>query len=135
MTNFARHFSSFVLAACLTVPVGGAHQLARADGDGMRCGTKLVSSGDSLLQVQDRCGAPDAASQRTELRIVRSWISVPCFKESNVIRCGQWVEQAVTIVIDDWTYDFGPSSLIRFLTFEQGKLQRVATGGYGNKGE
>ena len=101
----------------------------------MRCGTKLVSSGDSLLQVQDRCGAPDAASQRTELRIVRSWISVPCFKESNVIRCGQWVEQAVTIVIDDWTYDFGPSNLIRFLTFEQGKLQRVATGGYGNKAE
>ena len=101
----------------------------------MRCGTKLVSSGDSLLQVQDRCGAPDAAAQRTELRIVRSWISVPCYKESNVIRCGQWVEQAVTIVIDDWTYDFGSSNLIRFLTFEQGKLQRVATGGYGNKAE
>lgn len=125
----------FALAGFLFVLCGSAQSVVHADGDGMRCGTKLVSSGDSLLQVQDRCGAPDASAQRTELRIVRSWISVPCFKESNVIRCGQWVEQAVTIVIDDWTYDFGPSNLIRFLTFEQGKLQRVATGGYGNKVE
>ena len=38
-----------------------------------------------------------------------------------------------SVVIDEWTYDLGTHSLVRYLTFEQGRLLRVATGGYGNK--
>ena len=119
--------------ACLLALCFLSGPVARADGDGMRCGTKLVSSGDSLYEVRDRCGDPDATAQRVETRIARNWVSFPCYRESNAIRCGSWVEQIVQITIDEWTYDFGKSNLIRHLTFEQGKLQRVATGGYGNK--
>jgi hypothetical protein len=39
----------------------------------------------------------------------------------------------VQVTIDEWLYDFGPSVLVKTLTFEQGRLLRVETGGYGTK--
>ncbi|MDB4971839.1 MAG: hypothetical protein JWN48_180 [Myxococcaceae bacterium] len=110
---------------------GVATRVAHADG--MRCGVALVSDGDTLMDVRDRCGPPDAAMQRTEYRTVRSWVEGPCYKENGVVRCGSWFEQTVQVLIDEWSYDFGPQSFVRHLTFEQGRLLRVATGGYGHK--
>jgi Protein of unknown function (DUF2845) len=38
---------------------------------------------------------------------------------------------SVTVTVELWTYDFGPSSFVRHLTFEDGTLLRVDTGSYG----
>jgi len=104
--------------------------LARADG--MRCGSRLVSDGDSMLEVRNICGAPDQATQRTEMRLMRRWVDTPCYPGSSG-RCGYMEEYAVPVVLDEWMYDFGPKVLIRTLTFESGRLIRLATGGYGSK--
>jgi hypothetical protein len=101
--------------------------------DGMRCDGKLVSNGDTMYDVQGRCGAPDAVRQHVELRTIRTWVEGPCFRENGVLRCGQFVEQTIQVVVDEWTYDFGPQTLIKLLTFEQGRLLRLATGSYGIK--
>jgi hypothetical protein len=94
----------------------------------MRCGTKLVSDGDSTYDVQSRCGDPTAATRRVELRTVRTWVNGPCVKGGG---CGHMVERTVEVVVDEWVYDMGPHDFIRYLTFEQGKLLTVRTGDYG----
>jgi hypothetical protein len=103
--------------------------------DGMRCGSRLVSDGDPIGEVRSVCGAPDASAQRKELRAVRRWVDGPCVNDRGTVRCGYLEERMVEVVIDEWMYDFGPSALIRHLTFEQGRLIHVATGGYGTKTE
>ncbi|MDB4987102.1 MAG: hypothetical protein JWN04_2280 [Myxococcaceae bacterium] len=123
---------SLVFSAVACTAVLG-HVPGTAHADGMRCGSRLVSDGDSMFEVTERCGQPDAATQHVELRTVRSYVEGPCFKENGVLRCGTVIEQTVQVIVDDWTYDFGPDSLVRHLTFEQGKLLRLKTGGYGSK--
>jgi hypothetical protein len=43
------------------------------------------------------------------------------------------VEQSTDVVVDDWTYDLGRQRFIRFLTFVDGRLATVQTGGYGSR--
>src|SRR5688572_17246274 len=49
-----------------------------AAADGMRCGTRLVSSGDSTYAVRSRCGDPQDATRRVETRTERRRVRVPC---------------------------------------------------------
>ena len=96
---------------------------------GLRCGTRLVSVGDSSFQVKSLCGTPDDVQQRTEVRTVRRAVSVPC----SVGYCQSMVEDTIQVQIEEWTYDFGPQRFIQFLTFANGKLQVVTSGPYGRK--
>lgn len=101
--------------------------------DGMYCGSRLVSEGDSTGRVRGVCGDPAAANQRVELRTVRRYVDGPCVADRGAIRCGHVEEHTVQVTIDEWMYDFGPSVLVKTLTFEQGRLLRVESGGYGTK--
>jgi hypothetical protein len=115
------------LAACLLAARG-----ARADG--MYCGSRLISVGDTLYQVRSVCGEPDDAQHRVETRTVRRRVRVPC--DSNQRQGGQcetMVEHSTDVVIDDWTYDLGLQRFMRFLSFCDGRLASVHTGGYGSR--
>jgi Protein of unknown function (DUF2845) len=120
-------FSGAGLAACLLVG-----RAARADG--MYCGSRLISVGDTLYQVRSVCGEPDDAQHRVETRTVRHRVRVPC--ERNQRRSGQCettVERSTDVVIDEWTYDWGRQRFIRYLTFLDGRLAGVQTGSYGSR--
>jgi hypothetical protein len=95
----------------------------------MRCGTQIVSTGDTLYTVRSRCGEPAFATQRTERRRQRVWVDGAC--GSTV--CGRMEERSVPIVVDQWTYDFGPDRFVQTLTFEQGFVVSVVSGRYGSK--
>ncbi len=99
--------------------------------DGMRCGSKLVSDGDSLYTVKSRCGEPNMATRRMEVRTIRRWVAGPCAPNAGATECGRFVEHSVEVQVDEWVYDFGPHNFVRYLTFEQGTLLRVVTGSYG----
>lgn len=116
----------FFLAVC----IGAGPSIAHATG--MRCGTKLVSDGDSTFRVRSTCGAPHAMDRVTEYRTVQSWVASPCVQVQGRVRCGFVVERTVPVTLDVWTYDFGPHQFVRYLTFEQGRLVRLDTGGYGS---
>jgi len=107
--------------------LGLASKPARADG--MQCGNRLVTSGDSLYQVRSTCGDPDDARQRIEYRTVR--VPGPCVQENGHRRCE--TERTIEVVIDEWVYDFGKNRFIEYLCFEQGELVRVNEGSYGRK--
>ncbi len=99
--------------------------------DGLRCGNRVVSSGDTLYQVRSTCGEPDDARHRIEYRTVRA--PGACVEEQGRRRCEVDSERTIEVVIDEWVYDFGKDRFLEFLCFEQGKLVRVTEGSYGHK--
>jgi hypothetical protein len=118
--------SFFVLALLGALGLPGA---AGAD-SGFRCPTgRLVSVGDRMGEVLDRCGEPDAVIQRTEKRKLKHKISrwVGNVEESFI------EEQEVDVPIDEWAYDMGRYAFTRYVVFENGQVINVATGHYGNK--
>lgn len=106
-------------------------QLAHADS--MRCGNKLVLPGDSMHEVKAKCGEPDDATHRTEVRKIVNRVSAPCPDNSTHANCSSAVVDSVEVAIDEWTYDFGSNRFIQELRFENGKLVSITNGGYGSK--
>jgi hypothetical protein len=123
-----RNATSLLVAGFLLL-LGG-----RADADSMRCGNRLVSSGDSLYEVAQTCGDPDAREHRVEHHTVRYRVPAACPEGSREKSCYVVIEKTVPVVVDEWTYDFGKNRFIQRVLFEQGKLVRVASDGYGHKG-
>jgi hypothetical protein len=107
----------------------GGPTVVHAD-SGFRCKSgRLVSIGDRMYDVRDRCGQPDAISQRIEKRKVKHRITRRIGNiEESVIE-----EREIEVPIDEWTYDMGPYSFIRYVLFENGLVIDVATGDYGSK--
>lgn len=108
---------------------------AAAD-NSFRCGSNLVSVGDSKYQVRAKCGAPSYKEVRREKKIkrdlYRDLFPPPGYqgrREQEKYREPLLVEEYVDI--EEWTYNRGPNSLITTLTFENGKLVDVDTDGYG----
>ena len=117
------------LALLVVLGVFAAIPPARAD-SGFRCETgRLVSLGDRAGQVLDRCGEPDAVSQRIERRKVKHRYTrrVGDVEESIV------EELELEVPIDEWTYDLGRRSLVRYVSFENGLVVAIVTGDYGAK--
>jgi hypothetical protein len=83
--------------------------------------------------VRNVCGEPAATDRRVVTRTERRRVSAPCFKgPDGVVRCDRVEEYTVDVVIDEWTYDFGPRRFVHYVTFENGKLVKISTGGYGS---
>jgi hypothetical protein len=101
--------------------------------DDFSCQDRIVAPGRLALEVRELCGPPDAVVQRSEMRTVRRPARVPCYTPYGISRCTVFVEDTVEVNVEDWTYDFGTRRLMRFLTFEQGTLLAIQTGGYGHK--
>jgi hypothetical protein len=102
---------------------------AAAD-DSFRCDSgRLVSRGDHMLAVQKRCGDPDFASQRTEKRKVtvkqRRWVR-GYFEQVEE-------EHEIEVLLEEWSYDLGPSRFVRFVLFEDARVVSVRMGDYGSK--
>jgi hypothetical protein len=113
-------------------PVALAVTASEAQADGMRCGRRLVSSGDSLYRVRSVCGEPDDAQRRVVTQTERRRVRVPCGERRTESRCERTEEYSRDVVVDEWTYDFGEQRFIRYLTFVDGRLESVSTGSYGS---
>ena len=99
----------------------------------LRCSNKLVLVGDSMYEVKTKCGDPDYAIHRTEIRTVTHEGSEPCESPQQHVRCSKSVETSIEVIIDEWTYDFGANRFIEKLRFENGNLAGIADGDYGSK--
>jgi hypothetical protein len=93
--------------------------------DAMRCGSKLVTDGDSAAKVLSRCGEPE---QIVETLVYRTFRPLH-LQGTHAFPVG--IETTVGILVEKWTYNFGPMKLMRVLHFENGYLVEVETLGYG----
>ena len=99
-----------------------------------RCGTHLVSDGDTREEVAYKCGDPDFVDSWEEERIYRDFRF-----ERNVDPRTSDLERYRTpflvkknVKIDVWTYNLGSNRFTRFLTFENGILAEISTGKKGH---
>lgn len=83
--------------------------------DSLRCGDRIVSTGATGAEVALVCGEPYWKERREERYVEK-------------IRDGKRV---LSRAVEEWTYNFGPSSFIALLRFEEGLLTAIRTGGYG----
>ncbi len=83
------------------------------------CKSTSIQAGDSTYELLSLCGEPVFRDVR-EVQIAVA--------EGD----GQWVAGAATVVLmETWTYDFGPRALVRFVQVRDGRVTGVRTGGYG----
>jgi hypothetical protein len=89
----------------------------------MRCGTKLVSEGDTRSEVAVKCGEPtEIVAQKSVFRRPVIWTNGrPYFIG----------EDFIEVQVEAWIYNLGPNKLMRRLVFEGGVLSEIETLGYG----
>jgi hypothetical protein len=104
-----------LLLATLAGPPG-----ARADA--VRCGSRLITEGDTIDEVLAFCGEP-AERKRTWIR------RQPRFEYG-----GQEIPfpGEEDVPVDLWTYDFGANKLMRRIRFVAGKVDSIETLEYGS---
>ena len=105
--------------------------------DNMRCGTKLVSIGDSKAEVLLKCGEPMlqetiAFKEQTEYgELAQKYpllLKHGLLKKNSdgVVIGGR--KSTVTLPVDQWTYNLGKGRFLRMLLFEGGKLVAIESG-------
>lgn len=110
-----------ILGSFLAVVLAG--RIAAADLTA-RCATgRIASIGDRSWEVRGACGAPDQADRRVVVRTLRE--RTPDYALVAAV--------TVSVTIDEWVYDDGPARLIRIFTFEDGRLVRIQTRGFGRR--
>ena len=92
----------------------------------LRCHGRLVSIEDTVSDVLDKCGEPDEISQREENH--NSYISQIFDYEQDRYIAPMLIKGP--ILVELWTYDFGPTRFIRYLHFENSRLVKIETGGH-----
>ena len=88
-----------------------------ASADALRCGSKLISEGDSIEKVLQYCGEP--------VERKRTWITrQPRFEYG-----GQEIpfEGSEDVPVDVWTFDFGANKLMRRIRFVAGRVESTET--------
>lgn len=95
---------------------------APASADAFRCGTRLVTDGDSSGKVLALCGEPTELRRSSILRRPTVWIYGAPYYVSNDL---------VEVPLEIWIYNLGPQKLMRELRFEDGILVDVKTLGHG----
>lgn len=82
-----------------------------------QCSDRIISVGDSAAEVMAKCGEPAWKDQHEE--VIRTRL------DDNTV-------SKVTVVVESWTYNFGPNRFMRIFTLRNGTVTDVRTGGYGN---
>ena len=93
-----------------------------ASADGLRCGSKLVTTGDPRAKVRQLCGEPTDVQTRSILRR-------PVFNFGG--RTLTYGDGYIEVPIEIWTYNFGPYKLMREIRFVDGRVEEIQTLGYG----
>jgi hypothetical protein len=88
----------------------------------MRCGTHLITEGDTAGEMRRHCGAPAEVDVKTILRPPVIW------------RHGRPLHVAggdIEVRVELWTYNFGPNQFMRRVRVEDGRVKDIETLGHG----
>ena len=85
-----------------------------------RCGSRIITRGDSADKILRYCGEPESVQRRYS---ERGYIS------EYGRRFPGFVEE---LIIEEWTFNFGPQKLMRVVRLENGFVADVKVLGYGH---
>ncbi|BDG01016.1 DUF2845 domain-containing protein [Anaeromyxobacter oryzae] len=90
----------------------------------LRCGNRLVSVGDTKLDLLGRCGRPTLSDARDVERTR--------FATENARHApGTSVAAVEMVTIEEWSYDPGKSGFVHVVTLEGGRVRAITRLGYG----
>jgi hypothetical protein len=113
----------------LSLSIVSTFLLAPANAQAMRCGTSLVTEGDTQEEVLRNCGEP----VQTNSRYITRGASYSNLHFGNSISGstrGQYFF-AEEVLVEEWIFNFGPNKLMRKVSFENGIVADVQTLDYG----
>jgi Protein of unknown function (DUF2845) len=88
-----------------------------------RCGSHLITEGDTRSEVIAKCGEPTEIDQRSAiLRQPVVWVGGRRYVVGNGL---------IEVPVEVWVYNLGPNKLMRRLRFEDGLVVDIDTLGYG----
>jgi len=87
-----------------------------------RCGTKLVSEGDTRSEVVAKCGEPTDVDRKSVWRKPIIWRYGRPFEVGTGL---------IEIPVELWLYNLGPNKLMRRVRLEDGVVTEIETLGYG----
>ncbi|MGI9343406.1 MAG: DUF2845 domain-containing protein [Gammaproteobacteria bacterium] len=99
----------------------------------LRCGNKLVNKGSPQVKVLKYCGEPEAVQVRSMIRggfprhQLRRRVGNTEIERELLFTDRAYVE----VVVEEWTYNFGPRRLMRIIRFENGIVTSIRQVGYG----
>jgi hypothetical protein len=105
-----------ILALGMTISMGTVSPAL-----GLTCNRQVVSEGQTAWQVMAICGEPTHVEEKIET------VFVQLYDE----QFRRYILSPLYVRKTQWTYNFGSSRLVYFLTFEEGTLRQIHTGGYG----
>ena len=114
----------YILTILLSLVFGSSSQVFAV---GLRCGTRLVTVGDTKSKVFSLCGEPDYTEEWEEKRFMRDF-RYRVYSEDD----DEWGREPflveTPVKFEKWYYNFGPTRLIHYLKFRNGKLVKITIG-------
>jgi len=99
----------------------------------LRCGSKIVRNGDHQAKILNICGEPTAVKVHNIYRsgIPASGIRITEHDHGVSDELIVHNRSVIEVVVEEWTYNFGPRKLMRVIRFENGFVTSVKRLGYG----
>ena len=94
---------------------------------GLRCGSRLITVGDTKSKVISQCGIPDYKEEWEEEQIMRDFHS-PVYSKDDYEMGREPFLVKTLVKIEEWYYNFGSTRLIHYLRFRNGKLTKITIG-------
>ena len=119
---------SRITAAAFLVFLLGTESHAESS---FRCGSELVSVGDTTYTVLRECGAPDLREIRVTERVYAR--RGRDFYDSRIVRVPAGSKyEGVSSGDETWYYDPGPTGFVYVLEFAKSRLSSIKKEGYGS---
>ncbi len=99
--------------------------------EAMRCGSRLVSEGDPRDKVLADCGPPASAEAWDEEQYEYFGRPPDPRQYREFERYGSAYRVRAVVRVEVWTYNYGPSRFVDYVRFENGRVRRIESGGYG----
>ena len=115
-----------------------ALMLTDARASSIRCGVRLITEGDHKAKVLAQCGKPDYVELREEERVYRfsrhpsyyGYYDNYEYEQGDYGNGGPYRIKEL-VIIEEWTYNHGPSRFMNHLILENGVVVDITSGDYG----
>src|SRR5262245_48309064 len=112
----------------LAMLLGSLCCLSATSAHALKCDHRLVSLGESKTEVWSECGVPDTTDSRVIYRAVPVDAApfydpthAPFYDAAHIVRAVTYLP----VIIEVWTYNFGPQRFLQELSFEDGRLVEI----------
>ena len=99
----------------------GILALSMSEAYALRCGNKLVSVGDTKIELLQKCGEPIQVTHRKERYPIRIYdYHLDDYRLSYEI-----------VYVEEWIYNFGPNRFMQSIIFRDGRISKIESLSYG----